>query len=42
MTETPKKKHRLRKLVVLLGVVGAAVGYRNKKLADNEQAVRRP
>jgi hypothetical protein len=42
MTETPKKKHRLRKLLVLAGVVGAAFGYRNKKMAENDRAAGRP
>ena len=42
MTETPKKKHRLRKLLVLAGVVAAAFGYRNKKMAENERAAGRP
>jgi hypothetical protein len=35
--ETPKKKHRLRRLVVLAVAAGAAAGYRTWRLAANDK-----
>ncbi len=35
-TEPKKKKHRLRKLVLLASAVAAVAGYRQRKLAAND------
>jgi hypothetical protein len=35
--DKPKKKHRLRRLVLLAGAVAAALGYRNQRLNAGER-----
>jgi hypothetical protein len=36
-SEKPKKKHRLRRVVLLSGAIAAAVGYRNQRLGTNDR-----
>jgi hypothetical protein len=38
----PKKKRRLRKVVMLASVIAAVVGYRERKMSDNEASPRQP
>jgi hypothetical protein len=40
--DQPKKKRRLRKLLILGTAVAAAFSYRQRKIASNEESTWRP